>query len=68
MDLDYCKKCNNGIYCSAFFFQKHGNGHGICSFYKDAVNLDKDEMSAQSCVAVSQMIENQAACVIAIHL
>ena len=40
--LDYCKeRCRNmpgG--CSAFFFQKHSNGHEICGFYTDAVDLD----------------------------
>ena len=38
--LDYCKaECNNRN-CSAFFFQKHGNGHEICGFYMEAVDLN----------------------------
>ena len=38
--LDYCKKQCNNKDCSAFFFQKHGDGHEMCGFYMDAVDLN----------------------------
>jgi len=38
--LEYCKaECMKRSDCTAFFFQKHGNGHEICGFYSDTVNL-----------------------------
>jgi len=36
----YCKdECAERINCTGFFFQKHADGHEICGFYTDAVNL-----------------------------
>jgi len=38
--LEYCKaECMKRSDCTAFFFQKHGNGHEICGFYSDTVKL-----------------------------
>ena len=38
---DYCQDiCNEDEECSRYFFQKHQNGHEICGFYSEVVDLD----------------------------
>jgi len=54
--LKHCKaECMKRSSCTAFFFQKHGNGHEICGFYSDAVNLPSTKMMRHGHQACSQV-------------
>ena len=37
---DYCQDiCNEDDACTGYFFQKHQNGHEICGFYSEVIDL-----------------------------
>jgi len=38
----YCKtECDNRNNCQGFFFQQHGNGHEICGFYSQPIDMSR---------------------------
>jgi len=38
----YCKtECDNRSNCQGFFFQKHNNGHEICGFYSQPIDMSR---------------------------